>query len=121
SGFADLLVQRNGTNLDEVSQRYVKVISESVKQAGDLVDDLLDFSRMGRAEMTQTVVNMDELLHETLEMLDTETAGRSITWQIESLPEIKGDPAMLRIVWQNLLANAIKYTRPCHEALIQIA
>jgi len=120
SGFADLLVKRSGPNLDEVSQRYTRVISESVKQAGDLIDDLLDFSRMGRVEMSRTVVNMDPLVQETLQMLDTETVGRDIVWQIESLPEIKGDPSMLKIVWQNLLANAIKYTRPRSEALIEI-
>jgi PAS domain S-box-containing protein len=120
SGFADLLVKRSGSNLDDVSQRYTRVISESVKQAGDLIDDLLDFSRMGRVEMSQTVVNMDPLVQETLQMLDTETVGRNIVWQIESLPEIKGDPSMLKIVWQNLLANAIKYTRTRAEARIEI-
>ena len=120
-GFADLLMKRGGPNLDEVGLRYLRVISDSVKQAGDLIDDLLDFSRMGRVEMSRTVVNMDPLVQEILQMLDTETAGRTIIWQIESLPEIKGDPSMLKIVWQNLLANAIKYTRTRSEAVIEIA
>jgi PAS domain S-box-containing protein len=120
SGFADLLVKRGGPHLDDVGLRYLRVISESVKQAGDLIDDLLDFSRMGRIELSQTVVNMDPLVQEILEMLDTDTVGRTIDWQIESLPEIKGDPLMLKIVWQNLLDNAIKYTRTRAEAVIEI-
>jgi PAS domain S-box-containing protein len=120
SGLADLLVKRGGPNLDEVELRYLRVISESVKQAGDLIDDLLDFSRMGRAEMSRTVVDMDPIVQDTLQMLDTDTVGRTIVWQIESLPEIKGDPSMLKIVWQNLLANAIKYTRTRAEAVIEI-
>jgi PAS domain S-box-containing protein len=120
SGFADLLVKRSATTLDDVGLRYLKVISESVKEAGDLVDDILSFSRMGRAEMSETVVNMDPLVKETLEMLDTETKGRTIVWRIESLPKIQGDPSMLKIVWQNLLTNAIKYTRPRAEAVIEI-
>jgi PAS domain S-box-containing protein len=120
SGFADLLVKRDGPKLDEVGLRYLGVISESVRQAGDLIDDLLDFSRMGRTEMSRTVVNMNPLVQEILRLLDTETAGRNIVWQIERLPEIKGDPAMLKIVWQNLIANAIKYTRTRSEALIEI-
>jgi PAS domain S-box-containing protein len=120
SGFADLLMERGGPNLDEISLGYTRVISESVKQAGDLIDDLLEFSRMGRVEMSRTVVNMDPLVQDTLQMLDAETVGRNIVWQIESLPKIKGDPSMLKIVWQNLLANAIKYTRTRAEAFIEI-
>ena len=120
SGFADLLVGRVGPTMDETGLRYLRVISESVKEAGDLIDDLLDFSRMGRAEMSRTVINMDPLIQEMLRKLDTETNGRSIVWQIEHLPEVQGDPSMLRIVWQNLLANAIKYTRTRAEAVIQI-
>ena len=59
SGFAELLVKRSGPNLDEVGLRHLKIISDSVRQAGDLIDDLLDFSRMGRVEMSRMVVNMD--------------------------------------------------------------
>ena len=120
SGLADLLLKKVGPDLDQTGYHYLEVISESVKQAGDLIDDLLDFSRMGRAEMSRTVMSMNPLVQETLRMLDGETAGRTITWQIDHLPEIQGDPSMLKMVWQNLLANAIKYTRPRTQAVIQI-
>jgi PAS domain S-box-containing protein len=120
SGFADLLVKRVGPTMDETVLRYLKVISESVNQAGDLIDDLLEFSRMGRAEMCHTVVNMNPLVQEILRMLEGDINGRTISWQIEDLPKVQGDPSMLRIVWQNLLANAIKYTRPRDEAVIEV-
>jgi light-regulated signal transduction histidine kinase (bacteriophytochrome) len=120
SGLADLLLKKVGPDLDQTGHHYLEVISESVKQAGDLIDDLLDFSRMGRAEMSRTVISMNPLVQETLRMLDGETAERTITWQIDHLPEIQGDPSMLKMVWQNLLANAIKYTRTRTQAVIQI-
>jgi PAS domain S-box-containing protein len=120
NGLSDLLLKKVGPDLDQTGRRYLQVISESVKQAGDLIDDLLDFSRMGRAEMKRTVISMNPLVQETLRMLDSETTGRTITWQIDHLPEVQGDPSMLKIVWQNLLANAIKYTRTRAEAVIQI-
>ena len=120
SGFADLLAKRAGPDLDETCRRYLSVISESVRQAGDLIDDLLEFSRMGRTEMCRTEINMNPLVHGILRMLNGETEGRNIVWEIEELPEVHGDPSMLRIVWQNLLSNAIKYTRTRAEAVIHI-
>ena len=120
SGLGDLLLKRVGTDLDQTARHYLEVISESVKEAGDLIDDLLDFSRMGRVEMSQTVLSMNPLVQETLRMLNTETIGRTIIWQIEHLPEVQGDPTMLKMVWQNLLANAIKYTRTRAEAVIEV-
>jgi light-regulated signal transduction histidine kinase (bacteriophytochrome) len=120
SGFVDLFLKEDGPNTDEAGQRYLKVISELVKQAGDLIDDLLDFSRMGRVEMSRMIINMDPIVEEVLKRVDTDTQGRKIVWQIESLPEVQADPSMLKIVWQNLIANAIKYTRTREEAVIQI-
>ena len=120
NGLGNLLLKRAGPDLDQTGRRYLEVISDSVKQAGDLIDALLDFSRMGRAEMSRTVIDMDPLVQEILQMLDTETNGRTIVWQIENLPAAQGDPTMLRMVWQNLLSNAIKYTRPRAGAVIHI-
>ncbi len=120
SGFTDLLEKRVAATLDETSLRYLSVISDSVKQAGDLIDDLLAFSRMGRAEMSHATVSMNQLVEEVRGRLASETAGRNIIWKIEELPEVTGDPAMLRIVWQNLLSNAVKYTRTRAAAVIEI-
>ena len=118
-GFVGLL-KKNRSSMDEKSQRYLQIISESAKHMGRLIDDLLSFSRMGRAEMQHSVVSMQELLKEVQRELGKEAAGRSIEWKVGRLPAIQADPAMLRLVFINLLSNAIKYTRPREEAVIEI-
>ena len=119
-GFAQLLERRAAPQLDEVSRGHLKTISTAAQEGGKLVDDLLAFSRMGRAEMTLISVNLAELVEETRRELAGECSGRSIVWELRELPTITGDPALLRLVMRNLLANAVKYTRPRAEAAIQV-
>src|SRR5262245_20109108 len=120
SGFANLLKQSSADCLDEKSLRYIQNINEAAELMGKLVDDLLAFSRMGRAEMTRTRVSIARLVNEVLEILQPELQGRKIICQIESLPEAEGDQTMLRLVWSNLISNALKYTRTRNEARIEI-
>jgi len=120
SGFAQMLRKRVTSELDETSQRYLRTIMESAERAGELIDDLLSFSRMGRTEMRDIAIDMDRLVREELTDLRFETDGRNIEWKIGDLPEVRGDPSMLRLVLQNLLSNAIKYTRPRARAAIEV-
>lgn len=85
-GFAQMLQKRAASTLDETSLRYLKTILQSTEHAGTLIDDLLAFSRMGRAEMRRAVVDMDRLVRRTLESLKLETAGRDIDWKIGGYP-----------------------------------
>ena len=111
-GFLDLLEKRlKADSLDSTTQRYLKIIAEATKQAGTLVDDLLSFSRMGRAELRWKRVNMLQLVQDVQRSLNLDQSDRRVFWQIDSLPEVQGDPAMLRLVWYNLLENALKYSR----------
>jgi len=119
-GFAQMLQTRAASSLDETGVRYLKRILESTQQAGILIDELLAFSRMGRTEMRHATVDMNRLVRETLGELKLEAEGRSIDWKIGELPEVDGDPSMLRLVMNNLLSNAIKYTRPRDEAVIEV-
>jgi len=119
-GFAQMLQGRAASALDETSQRYLNTIVESADRARELIDDLLALSRLGRTEMRHTMVDMDHLVQEMLNELEFETNGRDIVWEIGELSEVRGDPSMLRLVMQNLLSNALKYTRTRQRAVIEV-
>ncbi len=119
-GYAGLLEKSAGSSLDEKSHRYLETISESAKQMGRLIDDLLVFSRMGRTEIANTRVQLDHLVKEVLHDLRHDTQNRAISWTIGSLPEVRADPAMLRLVLVNLISNAIKFTASRELAKIEI-
>ena len=118
-GFATLLQRHEGA-LDEQGRRHLDTISESAKRMGQLIDDLLVFSRIGRAELRHVTVNLDQLVQDAIRDLEPETRGRNIVWKQDPLPTVVGDAAMLRQVFVNLLANAVKYTRLADPARIEI-
>jgi signal transduction histidine kinase len=120
NGFVELLQKRVAGNLDETSSRYLKTIADTARYAGQLVDDLLSFSRMGRAEMRYMAIDMNLLVNEIKRELEQETTGRAIHWQVNPLPQIQGDLNMIRLVVRNLLENAVKYTLPCDKAQITV-
>jgi signal transduction histidine kinase len=120
SGFSSLLAERVGADLDEKSRHYVETISESVRTMGVLIDDLLQFSRTGRAELKIEDVDMAEVVAEALEPLRQATADRAIDWSVAPLPHVVGDHALLRQVWVNLLGNAAKYTQGRTPARIEV-
>jgi signal transduction histidine kinase len=120
-GYVDLLVSRCRSDLNEKGLHYLDTIAYSARQMGTLIDDLLQFSRTGRAEMKQEIIDMNQLLKEVqIPILET-SAGRNIDWVIADLPTVRGDLALLRQVWANLLGNAVKYTKNCEVARIEVS
>jgi light-regulated signal transduction histidine kinase (bacteriophytochrome) len=119
-GYADLLVKHSGPILDEKGRRYVNVISDSAKELGRLIDDLLAFSRMGRTDLCATRLPLEPLVWQVIRDLERDVNGRSVTWSVANLPTVTGDAAMLRLVIVNLLSNALKYSRPRESAEIEI-
>lgn len=119
-GYAALLRKSVEESLNEKGARYLQTISDAAKQMGQLIDDLLVFSRMGRQEMLRTSVNLEQLIKSILADLRPDLQGREISWTIASLPEVKGDPAMLRQVFVNLITNAMKFTGTRSQASIEI-
>jgi two-component system sensor histidine kinase/response regulator len=119
-GFTGLLAKYLEPRLDETGRRYLTTISGAAKQMDALIDDLLTFSRIGSAELRRTRVDLAGLVREVRGILEPETAGRDIAWEIGDLPEVQGDPRLLRLVLQNLIGNALKYTRTRLEARIEI-
>ncbi len=120
AGFGQLLERRAGESLDESSRDLVKTIISSARQGDALVDALLAFSRMGRAELRQSRVDLSALVDEVRRELEVDAAGRGVEWRVGPLPEVRADPALLRQVVRNLLGNALKYTRPRPQAVIEV-
>ena len=120
-GYAQLLKSKEGRTLTDRGQRYIDTIIESAISAGTLVDNLLSYSQMGRATLVPISVDMNGLVGEVKRSLAPEMQGRDIEWHIGDLPATRGDPTMLRFVMQNLMSNAIKFTRDKRPAVIEIA
>ena len=120
TGFALMLQKKASPILDETTLHYLNTISESAKQMGNLIDDLLAFSRMGRSEVKKGRINFGYLVKEILKDLQEETKDRDIAWKVGELPEAYCDGSMLRLVFVNLISNAVKFTRPRPKADIEI-
>ncbi len=119
-GYMGLLRQHFGTGLNEQGRRYMDMTSEAAQRMGQLIDDLLSFSRMGRAEMTEETVALGPLVAEVVDELAPEAVGREVDWRVSRLPEVVGDRALLKIVFSNLLSNALKFTQPRDPAEIEV-
>ena len=120
SGFVELLGKKERDRLDEKGLHYLDVISDSVAQMGILIDDLLQFSRVGRVEMEPADVDMGELVEQARGQFEAELRDREVEWDVGEVPHVRGDRNMLRLVWTNLIGNALKYTRPRESAKILI-
>jgi light-regulated signal transduction histidine kinase (bacteriophytochrome) len=119
-GYASLLRKAVTESLNEKASRYLQTISDAAKQMGQLIDDLLVFSRMGRQELLHTTVDLNQLIQGILYDLRLDLQGRRISWTIGTLPQVPGDPAMLRQVFMNLIANAVKFTNTRPIATIEV-
>jgi signal transduction histidine kinase len=119
-GYSELLQRQASSLLDEKSQRFIRTILDSAKRMGNLIDDLLAFSRIGRAETKRTEVDLEQLVEEVVAEIGQDTKSRDIAWKIGALPVCYGDRSMLRLVVVNLVSNAVKFTRMRRAAEIEI-
>jgi len=118
SGFVDLLRQRSESALDDTSRRHLHTIARAAARMGELIDDLLAFSRMGRTDLMRRRVDLDALVRDLVPELDT---AERVQWSVSPLPEVTGDPAMLRVVMANLLSNAVKYSRTRESPRVEVS
>jgi PAS domain S-box-containing protein len=120
SGFAELLQKSAASSLNEKGRRYMSMILESAKRMGNLIDDLLAFSRISRAEAHKALVSLEQLVQEVLGEARQETGGRNVVWTVGALPAWHCDRSMLRVALVNLISNAVKFTRTRPQAEIEI-
>ncbi|MBI5564736.1 MAG: PAS domain S-box protein [Chloroflexi bacterium] len=119
-GYMELLQKSATAALDEKDRRYFNVIADAAARMGHLIDDLLAFSRVGRADLAKTQFEVQSLVQEVIGEFEPDIRERAVAWAIAPLPRVNADRSMLRLVWMNLISNALKYTRPRAQAQITI-
>jgi len=119
-GYVEMLQRETDGQLSEKAMHYLKTITDASEEMGQLIDDLLAFSRVGRTEIRGASVPLGELVHDVIGSLEMATKGRPIVWDIAPLPAVVGDAALLKQVLTNLVDNAVKYSRMRDPATIQI-
>jgi light-regulated signal transduction histidine kinase (bacteriophytochrome) len=119
-GFSRLLLEKYGPSLDEKGQEFLNKIYSNCKQMLQLIDDLFAFSRLGHQEIKALGIDMGQMARAVFEELKLLDPGRSLLLKVQSLPSARGDPAMIRQVFTNLLSNAMKFTRPMENGVIEV-
>lgn len=119
-GFASILREDYAPKLDDEGKRLFQVVSDNAQKMGQLIDDILAFSRAGRFELRLTTLDMNALVQQVWQELEPQRTGRAIELHLAPLSSARGDPAAVRQVWQNLLANAVKFTRGREPAMIEV-
>ena len=118
SGFAEILLQKQGEGLSQEVRRMLGRIRANAGRMAELLDGLLAFSRLGRRSMSRSAVPMRELAGKAWADLANELVGREVEFQLGVVPACEGDAVLLEQVWANLLSNAAKYTRGRDPACI---
>jgi light-regulated signal transduction histidine kinase (bacteriophytochrome) len=120
-GFARIVTEKYGPILPDEARRYLGLVRANTRQMGQLIDDLLIFSRLGRQPLQPRAVDAEGVVHEALADLAAERAGRRVDIVIGELPPCQADRGLLKLVFVNLLSNALKFTREREGARIEVA
>jgi PAS domain S-box-containing protein len=121
SGFSRMLLEEFGTALDPTAQRYLERIQSGTQKMGLLVDELLNLARVGRHALRLQPAGLNSIVADVIAILEPDCEGRLVEWKIADLPEAECDPVLVKQIFQNLLANAVKFTRPCAHAIIEVS
>lgn len=120
NGFIAILVEEQTERLDDEGKRMFGIVADNARRMGDLIDDILAFSRAGRMAVDLTETNMRALVDRVWAELTELGEGRVIEFRVGELPPAACDPRAIRQVWQNLLTNALKFTRGRDPAVIEV-
>jgi PAS domain S-box-containing protein len=120
-GFSLMLLEDYGAQLDAEAHRYLATIRAGTQRMGQLIDDLLAFSRIGRQPLKDLAVDMEKLAHDAAAQAMRDIPGTAPRIVVSSLPAARGDPSLLLQVWQNLIGNAVKYSSKVSTPLVEVA
>ena len=120
AGFSGILVEEFGPTLEPEARRHLQRIQEGTQRMGVLVDELLNLSRVGRHALNLQTTALKSLVDDIVPVLQSECEGREVEWKIGALPRVSCDSPLIRQVFQNLLSNALKYSRPRSRAVIEV-
>ena len=118
-GFSHIIEEDYGDRLDEEGRSYLRRIRTASRRMGNLIDDLLDLARIGRQELNPEEVSLGKLAEEVREALLEHSSGRRVTWDIAPGLTARADPVLLKVVLDNLLRNAWKFTAEQADARIE--
>lgn len=120
SGYVSLFLENRSLELSEEDLGYLKIVTDSVSKMSELIDALLSFSRLNRAEIHKTITDTLPIIKDGLQLFDNEIKNRAVEIKINTLPKTFGDQQLISQVWVNLISNAIKYTGKKQDARIEI-
>ena len=119
-GYARMILRKTGQTFDEDTVRKFKVIRSSAQEMGQLIDDLLTFSRLGRKHTSMSKIDMGALIREVWKELQVINPDRNINLTVKSMPPGYGDRTLIKQVYVNLLSNAVKFTKHRNPAHIEV-
>ncbi len=120
-GYTRILIEDYASKFDKEGQRLGTVIKENTKKMNKLIDDLLEFSRMGRTSMSISKIDMKNMVNAIYREVTSEKERKKINFTIDDLAEINGDSNLMRQVWTNLISNAVKFSSKREKAIISVA
>ena len=120
-GFSKMLVEEFGSTLDPAALHYLDRIQSGTQKMGLLVDELLGLAQVGRHAINRQPTNLNSMVAEVIAMLQPEIEGRQVEWRFADLPVVECDAVLVKQVYQNLLTNALKFTRSRNPAVIEIS
>jgi PAS domain S-box-containing protein len=121
SGFSNILTREYSGSLDEEAKRLLKIICDNVKKMDRLITDLLAFSRLSRSEINLLRPGMNSIVKAAYDTNSTDEDRKNIRFILNDLPDVPCDPSLMGHVWGNLISNAIKFTSPMVERIIEIS
>src|SRR5439155_905836 len=119
-GFSRVLMEEYPDKMDAEGKRLLNIIRSNARNMSELINGLLAFSHLGRQPLDQAEVNMEEVARKAFDEVQAANKERKVLIELQSLPAVFGDRAMIRQVLYNLISNAFKFTRPKQNPAVEI-